>query len=113
MLDKNLPPINPGIPLPVNPPPFPPVPLDPVRLEAAFKVQQSQEYADLKAALGDFGRVTYDGKSYSANSLDKLVGELVNVMAKATDAAERSYIPPSQDVLVWTNMVETGQTARP
>ncbi|MEO8593511.1 MAG: PVC-type heme-binding CxxCH protein [Candidatus Solibacter sp.] len=37
------------------------------------------------------------------------VGELVNIMAKATDAAERSYIPPSQDVLVWTNMVEAGQ----
>lgn len=37
------------------------------------------------------------------------VGELINIMAKATDAAERSYIPPSQDVLVWSNMVEPGQ----
>ena len=37
------------------------------------------------------------------------MGELINIMAKATDAAERSYIPPSQDVLVWANMVEPGQ----
>jgi azurin len=38
------------------------------------------------------------------------VGDLVNVMAKASDAAERSYIPPSQDVLLWTNLVDPGQS---
>ena len=38
------------------------------------------------------------------------VGELVNVMAKASDAAERNYVPPSQDVLLWTNLVEPGQS---
>jgi azurin len=38
------------------------------------------------------------------------VGELVNVMAKASDAAERNYVPPSQDVLLWTNLVDPGQS---
>jgi azurin len=38
------------------------------------------------------------------------VGELVNVMAKASDAAERNYVPPSEDVLLWTNLVEPGQS---
>jgi azurin len=38
------------------------------------------------------------------------VGELVNMMAKASDAAERNYVPPSQDVLLWTNLVEAGQS---
>jgi putative membrane-bound dehydrogenase-like protein len=38
------------------------------------------------------------------------VGELVNVMAKASDAAERNYVPPSEDVLLWTNLVDPGQS---
>jgi azurin len=38
------------------------------------------------------------------------VGDLVNVMAKASDASERNYVPPSQDVLLWTNLVDPGQS---
>ena len=37
------------------------------------------------------------------------VGELVTAMAKATDAADRDYIPPTPDVLVWTKLVDPGQ----
>jgi hypothetical protein len=34
------------------------------------------------------------------------VGALVD--GESPDAAERNYIPPSQDVLPWTNLVEAG-----
>jgi azurin len=44
------------------------------------------------------------------NGAVEQVGALVDIMAKASDAAERSYIPPSQDVLVWTNLVDPGQS---
>ena len=38
------------------------------------------------------------------------VGSLVTAMAKATDAADRDYIPPTPDVLLWTKLVDPGQS---
>lgn len=38
------------------------------------------------------------------------VGALVTSMAKDTDAADRDYIPPTPDVLVWTKLVDPGQS---
>ena len=38
------------------------------------------------------------------------VGALVTAMAKATDAAERDYVPPTPDVMLWSKLVDPGQT---
>jgi azurin len=38
------------------------------------------------------------------------VGALVTAMAKASDAADRNYVPPTPDVLVWTKLVDPGQS---
>ena len=67
---------EPGIPMPIHPPI--PIPTDPVRLAAALKVLDSEEYANLKSVLTERGAITYQGTAYTANTLDKLVAKLVN-----------------------------------
>jgi uncharacterized protein len=38
------------------------------------------------------------------------VGALVTAMAKSSDAAERDYVPPTPDVMLWSKLVDPGQT---
>jgi len=38
------------------------------------------------------------------------VGTLVNAMAKASDAADRNYVPSTPDVLAWTTLADPGQS---
>ncbi len=39
-----------------------------------------------------------------------VVGAQVEAMAKVPNAEERSYLPPTPDILFWMKLVETNQT---
>ena len=69
----------PEIPLP-QPGTIPPQPilLDPVEIEASFKVKSSPEYTQFKQALQENGSVRYQGRMYTPANLDRFVDSLVH-----------------------------------
>jgi putative membrane-bound dehydrogenase-like protein len=63
----------------------------------------------IRITLTNNGDVQHNVVLIRPGSIDT-VGAQVEAMAKVPNAEERSYLPPTPDILFWMKLVETGQT---
>ena len=63
----------------------------------------------IRITLTNNGDVLHNVVLIQPDSVDR-VGPQVEAMAKVPNAEERSYLPPTPDILFWMKLVETGKT---
>ena len=63
----------------------------------------------IRIALTNTGDVLHNVVLIRPGSID-VVGAQVEAMAKVPNAEERSYLPPTPDIMFWMKLVETGKT---